>query len=413
MLPDNFRLFAEGKETVGAEGNCVLVTSDRLTELRMIQASLDIAQQPRGEDLLPTFSTLLDNIDDAVIVRDSENRIRFWNKGAERLYGWRADEVTGQNLYYTLFVGQSEVQEKQARRLAETGQWAGELIQITKARQCIVVESRWILQRDAFNRATSVLIVNRDITDKRVLERELLRAQRIETVAKLSLSIVHDLNSMLSSMLIMMRTLLREHIELKNKYCLESWQFCAERAMQLITELLSLPNDTSEEFTSINVGLLIEETAKILRCSFPPWITIETAVPADLHTVFGNPTHLYQVLLNLCVNGRDAMASGGTLKIRAANVVLDDTAARHLPEAEPGTYVSISVADTGSGIPAEIANRIFEPFFTTKDRDKGSGLGLFTVLRIVKDHNGFIDLTTDLKRGAQFVVYVPSENLGQ
>jgi two-component system cell cycle sensor histidine kinase/response regulator CckA len=210
--------------------------------------------------------------------------------------------------------------------------------------------------------------------------------------------------------LMSIRGLLREHNELRDLEGLESWQFSAGHAAELITQILLLAKGNNEELTaSINVVHLIDEIARLLRSTFPQSIRIETTIPADLHSVFGNPTHLYQVLLNLCMNARDAMPCGGILRIAAANAVFDKNVVQTLPEATPGTYVLISVADTGIGIPPEITRKIFEPFFTTKARNKGTGLGLFTVATIVKDHNGFIDLTADLKPGAQFMIYLPAQ----
>jgi two-component system cell cycle sensor histidine kinase/response regulator CckA len=391
------------------DGFAIPVPGDAASVGRIFQ-SQNIAQPTSAEDQPLTQLTLLDEVRDAVVIRDLEDRIRFWNKGAERLYGWRADEVVGQNFYDILIPARVEVREKQTSDLAETGEWIGELRQVTKVHKNIVVESHWKLQRDEFNRPSFVLIVNKDITEKKMLEGEILRAQRIETVGKLAIRIVHDLNTLLSTMLMSIRGLLREHNELRDLEGLESWQFSAGHAAELITQILLLAKGNNEELTaSINVVHLIDEIARLLRSTFPQSIRIETTIPADLHSVFGNPTHLYQVLLNLCMNARDAMPCGGILRIAAANAVFDKNVVQTLPEATPGTYVLISVADTGIGIPPEITRKIFEPFFTTKARNKGTGLGLFTVATIVKDHNGFIDLTADLKPGAQFMIYLPAQ----
>src|SRR5262249_15955623 len=147
------------------------------------------------------------------------------------------------------------------------------------------------------------------------LETQILRAQRIETIGKLASSIAHDLNNVLSMMLISIRGLLDEHAELKDKYGLESWQVSVGHAAQLMGQLLSLAKDSDECPRSVDMKSLIEETVSILKNTFPESIRIDYRIPEDLCAVCGNRTHLYQVLLNLCVNARDAMTSGGTLSI--------------------------------------------------------------------------------------------------
>ena len=366
----------------------------------------DTEESKPTADQFEMQSLLLDQVQLALIVRDLEDRICFWNKGAERLYGWRADEVTGENVYELLFPRELQDIEEKERVLAETGEWAGELRQVTKTQTTIVVESRWKLRRDESGNPKSVLMVNKDITHTRKLEGELLRAQHIQTAGGLATSIAHDLNNVLSAMLISMRALSQEQIDPAHRDALKVSQLCVEQAAQLITQLLSLTKGFDQETRSIDLGDVIWKAAKILRSTFPQSITIDVAVRPHLHSIAGNTTQLCQLLLNLGLNARDAMPGGGTLMIEASNAVLDKIAS---PEAVPGEYVLLSVADTGDGIPADIAARIFEPFFTTKNESRNTGLGLFAVAEIVKNHKGFINLSTEPKRGTRFLVYLPAE----
>jgi PAS domain S-box-containing protein len=353
--------------------------------------------------------TLLNEVHDAVIVSDLDGRIRVWNKGAERIYGWRATEITGRNAYEVLFPTNTDDLEECTQVVAKTGKWAGELRQLTKDRRPLVVESRWRLQRNVSFPPISVLMINRDITEKKLLEEKMVVAQRIETVGRLATSIAHDLNNVLSTMLIAIRTLPEEAMDEKTKRFIKSSEFCAEHATQLIAQLLSIAKEIHAEPTRIHLVELISETARVLRSTFPQSIAIEIVTPPDLWPIVGNTTHLYQLLLNLCSNARDAMPSGGILTIDARNVVLDETAARRLPQGLAGGYVLLSVTDTGTGIPTEITGQIFEPFFTTKQTGPSTGLGLFTVANIVKNHKGFIDVATGTKSGTQFRVYLPVE----
>jgi len=366
------------------------------------------------EDFRPTadeleLQSLLDQAQLALVVRDPEDRICFWNKGAECLYGWRADEVTDKNVYELLFPRELQGIEEKERVLAETGEWAGELRQVTKTQTTIVVESRWKLRRDESGNPKSILMVNKDITQKRKLEGELLRAQRIETAGRLATSISHDLNNVLSAMLISMRALSEEQIDPARRDALKVSQLCVEQAAQLITQLLSLTKGIDQETRSIDLGDVIWKAAKILRSTFAESVKIHVAVRPHLHPIAGSTNQLCQLLLNLGLNARDAMPGGGTLMIEAGNAVLDKSAVCSSPEAVPGEYVLLSVADTGDGIPADIVGRIFEPFFTTKTESRNNGLGLFAVADIVKTHKGFINLLTEPKRGTHFFVYLPAE----
>src|SRR5881397_43610 len=375
---------------------------------RILESGSDAKSNPIAEQL-EMQSILLDQVQLALIVRDLEDRICFWNKGAEHLYGWRAEEVTGENVYELLFPRALGGIEEQERVLAETGEWAGELRQVTKTQTTVVVESRWKLRRDESGKPKSVLMVNKDITHTRKLEAELLRAQRIETAGRLATSISHDLNNVLSAMLISMRALSEEQIDPARRDALKVSQLCVEQALQLITQLLSLTKGIDQETRSIDLGNVIWKAVKILRSTFPESVKIHVAVRPHLHPIAGNTAQLYQLLLNLCLTARDAMPGGGTLTIEAGNAVLDRIAVCNSPGAVPGEYVLLSVADTGDGIPADIAGRIFEPFFTTKTESRNNGLGLFAVADIVKTHKGFINLLTEPKRGTHFFVYLPAE----
>lgn len=372
-------------------------------------AQFDFGETPKVAELV------INEMQDALIVRDMEDCIRFWNKGAERLYGWEASEVAGQNYYSVLREGQPDGFRRLSKSLLEKGEWNGELRQVTKACKTVIVESHWRVQRDESTRATSVIILNRDITHKKLLESHILRANKIETIAKLTSSIAHDLNGVLSTMQISVQRLMEEKSSLNEKHALDLWQFSARQAAEMIAQLLSLAADSEEKFQPVHIGRLIEDTVKVLKGTFSPTIRIETAVSPRLGSVMGNPTPIYQAFLNLCLNSRDAMPSGGTLKITAKEVVVDWDRIQTLGnvDAKPGKYIQICFADTGLGIPVEAAEKVFDAFYTTKDRGQGNGLGLFSVARIVRDHGGFVHLESLPKLGTLVTVFLPpNENRG-
>jgi CheY-like chemotaxis protein len=182
----------------------------------------------------------------------------------------------------------------------------------------------------------------------------------------------------------------------------------AKRGANLVKQVLSFARGLEGKFTILQIKHLISEIKQIAKQTFPKSIEIYTSIPQYLGTVFGDATQLHQVLMNLCVNARDAMPDGGTLSISAENVFIDQNHAKMNFDAQVGPYIVITVADTGTGIPAEIVDRIFEPFFTTKEIGKGTGLGLSTVIGIIKSHGGFVKVYSETGKGTQFKVYLPA-----
>lgn len=183
----------------------------------------------------------------------------------------------------------------------------------------------------------------------------------------------------------------------------------ARRGADLVKQVLAFSRGIQGERVSVQMRHVVRELQGIVRQTFPKTITLQLEMAADLWTVPGHATQLHQVLMNLCVNARDAMPEGGKLGIRAANLILDREFAAMNPEASPGPHILLTVTDTGTGIPPEVRRRIFEPFFTTKEQGKGTGLGLATVLGIVKNHGGFVTVESEVGNGTQFGVYLPAE----
>ena len=361
----------------------------------------DITERKRAEERISQQAALLDQAQDAILVRDLEQKILFWNKGAEKIYGWTAEEVVGRPLF-------NEMLDQARIAVLKNGEWQGELHQKRRDGVEIIVESRWTLVRDDQGQPTAILVINTDITEKKRMEAQFLRAQRMESIGTLAGGIAHDLNNVLSPILMAIDMLQLKTTDEASRKWLDVLRTNAERGGNMVRQVLSFARGVEGERVALQPKHLIKEIVKILRETLPKSIEIGLDVPNDLKIVSADATQLHQVLMNLCVNARDAMPEGGSISIKAENVYVDENYARMHLEAKPGHFVMISVADTGPGMTPQIQSRIFEPFFTTKEMTKGTGLGLSTALTIVKSHGGFINVYSELHKGSQFTLYLPA-----
>jgi PAS domain S-box-containing protein len=362
----------------------------------------------RRQESLHEQVALLDLAHDAITMRDLQDRVVYWNKGAERLYGWTAEEALGRNALELLFQDDSPRLAEARQVLFRDGEWVGDWSQVTKEGREIVAETRWTLVRDDEGQPKCILVVNTDVTERVHLQAQLLRTQRLESIGVLAGSVAHDFNNLLNPILMAVKLLREERPEEERQHLLTTLQLSAERGAEIVRQLLSFAGGSDGERAPVQVRHLINEVKSILEHTFPKTIRLEVAPGGDLAPVFADATQLAQVLMNLCVNARDAMPAGGRLTIAADSITLDREAAKLDAAARPGPYVRLTVADTGTGIAAEIIDRIFDPFFTTKEKSKGTGLGLSTVLGIVKSHRGFVTLDSKVGAGSRFAVYLPA-----
>jgi PAS domain S-box-containing protein len=368
----------------------------------------DITERKRAEEQVSEQAALLDQAQDAIMVRDLDQKVLFWNKGAEHIYGWTAEEAVGQNVCELILKHPSEQFETARKTVVEKGEWIGEMHQTRRNGAAIVIESRWTLVRDEKGAPKSILVINTDITEKKRMEAQFLRAQRMESIGTLAGGIAHDLNNVLSPILMAIDMLQMRTTDETSRKWLDVLRTNAERGGNMVRQVLSFARGVEGERVALQPKHMIKEIIKILRETLPKSIEISFQIPNDLWIISADATQIHQVLMNLCVNARDAMPDGGSISITAENLVLDENYARMHIEAKSGRFVMISVSDTGPGMSPEIQNRIFEPFFTTKEMTKGTGLGLSTALTIVKSHGGFINVYSELHKGSQFTVYLPA-----
>ncbi|MBR8835320.1 MAG: PAS domain S-box protein [Stigonema ocellatum SAG 48.90 = DSM 106950] len=374
----------------------------------------DITEHKQAAQKIYEQAALLNISTDAIYVRNLENQILFWNKGAERLYGWKAVEVLGYNAAEILYKSRDlqQFQEIQAI-LAKDSQWQGELQQITKGGKEIIVESRWTLMRDEAGVPKSILTVSTNITEKKQLEAQFLRTQRLESLGTLASGIAHDFNNILTPILAAAQLLPLKFPDLdeNSQQLVTILEGSAKRGADLVKQILSFTRGVEGSRTIVQVRHLLSDVVQVAKRTFPKSIDTQTNIVPDLWMVFADATQLHQVLMNLIVNARDAMPNGGSLNISALNLWIDQNYAHIHVDADVGPYIVITIADSGTGIPPEIMERIFDPFFTTKELGKGTGLGLSTVMGIIKSHGGFVTVNSELGKGSSFKVYLPSNQV--
>lgn len=369
---------------------------------------IDITERKQTEERLREQADIINRAHDAIIIRNFEDRrIVFWNSGAERLYGWTAAEVMG-GAGEAIFSDPKEI-EKIMSGLLSTDEFRGEVKQTTKDGKVLTTEGRATLVRNPDGTPRSILIICTDITEQKNLETRLLRAQRLESIGTLASGVAHDLNNILTPILICAEVLRTTTDPADIKSAISLVEENARRGAEIVKQVLTFARGTEGERVFINPSHLIEEIIDIARKTFPKSIEIKSSYPEDIWSIEGDPTQLHQVCLNLAVNSRDAMPDGGSLVFAAENFDVDEHFASINPGAKVGPYVQLRASDTGAGMPAGVIDKIFDPFFTTKEVGKGTGLGLSSALGIIKSHGGFVAVSSEIGIGTTFKVFLPAQ----
>jgi two-component system cell cycle sensor histidine kinase/response regulator CckA len=350
-------------------------------------------------------AALLDIARDAILVRSLDDRVLYWNKGAERIYGWTAAEALGRS---TREMMNSDTKEFDAAKaeLLKHGAWTGSLRQVNRHGERLVIECRWTLVRDEHGTPRQVLAINTDVTERRALETQFLRAQRLESIGTLAGGIAHDLNNVLAPVLMSLE-MLREISGSRGTDLIDSLESNVKRGADLIRQVLTFARGLDGRREPLDVAVVLRDVARLARDTFPRSIAVEGPPEGRVAMVIGDSTQLHQVVMNLAVNARDAMPHGGKLRLDVTERVVSERDAA-VTDVAPGTYVEVSVSDTGAGIPHEIQSVIFEPFYTTKDVGHGTGLGLSTVMSIVRSHGGTIQVLSEPGFGARFICLFPA-----
>ena len=375
---------------------------------RMVGSMQDATHRKHAERRIHELAAVIEKAPVSIVITDLEHRFTYWNKGAEIMYGWKSAQALGR-LTEDLFPAETARSLAASRAAtAALGEWRGELTINTHDGRSLVADFSMSLIRDEAGQPRARLSISTDVTEKKKLAEQFLRAQRMESIGMLASGIAHDLNNVLAPIL-MSGPLLRRHLSTpQDLQILGNLEKSAERGAALVRQILGFVQGVTGEARPIQVKHLARDIIDVATETFSKSITVEQNLPNDLWMIQANPSQIHQVLLNLCVNARDAMPAGGTLTLLARNLRHDGRDPRPPADLRPGAYLVIEVRDTGSGIAPEVLEKIWDPFFTTKAPTKGTGLGLSTTRGIVESLGGVIQVKTTIGQGTAFAVYLPA-----
>ena len=375
-----------------------------VTEMRRTEAALRESNQR-----LSQLAAIIESSDDAIIGRALDGVITSWNAGAERIYGYTAGEMIGSSFGSLVPPDLRGEILSLIARLQRGERVAGyETVRVCKDGRRIQVSLTLSPIKDAHGNVAGVSAIARDITDRKLLEEQLIQSQKMEAVALLAGGVAHDFNNLLTVIIGYGRLLLMEAAAgSEPREYAEEILYSAERASALTGQLLAFSRRQIVQPRVIDLNEAVQSMHRLLQRILGEHIQLNTVPSEGLGKVKADPGQIEQVIANLAVNARDAMSRGGKLTIETANVELNDEYIRMHPQVRPGPYVMLAVSDTGIGMTPEVREHIFEPFFTTKGKGKGTGLGLSIIHGIVKQSGGEIWVYSEPGKGSTFKIYLP------
>ncbi|HME45300.1 MAG TPA: PAS domain S-box protein [Syntrophorhabdales bacterium] len=399
LKSDRGRIFYGRLESVPEE--------DRSKKVSVRSALIDVTERIQAEEALRRHAELLNLTHDAIIACDLNHRIFFWNRGAEERYGWTSDEVQGKTTGNLLRTVYPRPRQEIEQELLLRGWWEGELTDTSKDGRKIIVASRQALRRDEDGKPIAILEINSDITEQKRIEEQFRQSQKMEAVGTLAGGIAHDFNNVLAAM-IGFSELAADEIpaDSQAQRHLKRVHEAGLRARELIKQILTFSRKSEGQQKQISLTSLVKETHALLRSSLPTTIQMPLAMTTSDDHVHADPTQIQQVIMNLATNAAHAMRDGGQLTIGVSSVTFPHGSLLPDPDMEPGTYVRLTVKDTGTGMTEEVRRRIFEPFFTTKEQGKGTGMGLAVVYGIVRAHGGAVTVQSEVGQGSIFTVFL-------
>jgi PAS domain S-box-containing protein len=386
-------------------------TEQDINTVQLIGESIwRLVQRRRTEAKLQLQSAALAAAANVIVITDAKGTIEWVNDAFTRVTGYTSQEAIGNNPR-VLKSGQHppEFYQEMWRTISSGQVWHGEIHNQRKDGTPLEEEATITPVKDSAGTIAHFIAIKQDITEKRNLERQFLRAQRMESVGMLAGGIAHDLNNVLAPIRMGLELLQQVSLPEKFRPMIDSMLTSTERGAGIVKQVLTFARGTDGERAIVQLRHLIKDIKRVAEETFPRNISLHSDVTADLWPLKADPSQLHQVLLNLSVNARDAMPDGGRILYQARNFHLDQGTAKLHLGAQAGDYVLLRVTDNGMGMPKEVVDRIFEPFFTTKPQGQGTGLGLPTVLGIVRSHGGFLEVRSEPGKGTTFEVYLPAE----
>ena len=389
-------------------------TAVSLTSRRQEALSTTVQEQDAAlTEKLVLLNAVIEGVSEAVYVKDTQGRYLLINETAARRVGKSVEDILGRD-DLALFDRQSALLVMaRERAIVESGVAVSVEETVTAAGVTRTYLSTKGPYRDPSGRILGTVGISHDVTDRKAAQAavhhaqvHMMRSQRLEALGTLAGGIAHDLNNALAPTVMALGILQADYPDESD--LIEVCRNSTARATGMVRQLVTYARGAHGETVRVRVPLLIGEFEGLLRVTFPANIELSVRCEPDTPPVSGDPNQLHQVLLNFCVNARDAMPEGGRLSLHAESFTADAAFCASHPEAKPGLYARVAVHDTGTGIPADILDRVLEPFFSTKSPDKGSGLGLSTVVGIVKGHEGFMTIESLPGKGSRFTIFLPA-----
>ena len=371
---------------------------------------VDVTARRSAEENLREQVQLLDMAHDAILSTDRESRIRFWSRGAEKMYGYSREEALGASVHDLLQTRYPEPLQTIEQKAVRQGYWEGELTHIRKDGSHLVVASRWALCLGAHGEPVGWLEINTDVTERRRIEEQLRHTQKLESLGVLAGGVAHDFNNLLTGILgnasLACDRIPQEH---PNRMLIEEVMSAAERASDLTRQLLAYAGKGRFVMRNLDLSVLVREISGLVQTSIAKTVQVQLQLE-PVPPIFADPGQMQQIVMNLVINGAEAIGpEGGTVLVRTGVQDVDEQYIDAISGAgeslEPGRHILLQVHDTGCGMDEDTVKKIFDPFFTTKFA--GRGLGLSAVLGIVRSHHGALKVYSHPGRGTTFKLLFP------